>query len=114
VHSGRGDLESAPLLGTLRVRRLTAAIPECSSEHSDKEGTVIKKKDVKIGGYYAIKHTSSRPGRLNIIQIISVNPYGGWHAFNLKTKREIVIKSNTKLRAEVERGAGGSWEVVAR
>jgi len=59
----------------------------------------IKKKDVKINGYYAIKHTSSP--RLIVIKIEGECVYGGWYALNLKTKRQIRIKSNTKLRYEV-------------
>ena len=59
----------------------------------------IRKKDVKIGGYYAIKHTSS--SRLIVIKIEGECIYGGWNALNLKTKRAIRIKSNTKLRYEV-------------
>jgi len=63
---------------------------------------MIKKKDVKIGGYYAIKHTSSPYGKLTVIRIDGEYTYGGWNATNLKTKRQIRIKSNTKLRYEVK------------
>jgi len=62
---------------------------------------MIKKKDVKIGGYYVIKHTSSTTGRLNVIRIEGECQYGGWNATNLKTGRLIRIRSNTKLRGEV-------------
>lgn len=63
---------------------------------------MIKKKDVKIGGYYVIKHTSSTPGRLSVIRIEGESQYGGWNATNLKTGRLIRIRSNNKLRAEVK------------
>ena len=59
----------------------------------------IRKKDVKIGGYYAIKHTSSP--RLIVVRIEGESIYGGWNATNLKTNRLIRIKSATKLRYEV-------------
>ena len=61
----------------------------------------IRKKDVKIGGYYVIKHTSSAPGRLNVIRIDGESIYGGWNATNLKTNRSIRIRSAQKLRGEV-------------
>src|SRR5262245_41533843 len=62
-----------------------------------KEGTMaaIKKKEVKIGGYYAIRHTSSNPGMLSVIRIEGVSQYGGWNATNLKTGRLIRIKAAT-------------------
>jgi len=61
----------------------------------------IRKKDVKIGGYYAIRHTSSPNGRLIVIKIEGECIYGGWNALNLKTKHAIRIKSAQKLRYEV-------------
>lgn len=61
----------------------------------------IRKKDVKVGSYYAIKHTSSPNGRLIVIKIEGESIYGGWNALNLKTGRLIRVKSNTKLRYEV-------------
>jgi len=64
-------------------------------------GLMIKKKHVKVGGYYAIKHTSSPYGKLSIIRIDGESMYGGWNATNLRTKRQIRIRSNTKLRYEV-------------
>lgn len=59
------------------------------------------KKDVRVGAYYAIKHTSTAHGRLSVIKIEGVSIYGGWNATNLKTKRMIRIKAATKLRCEV-------------
>jgi hypothetical protein len=77
---------------------------------SETATTTVKKKDVKIGGHYAIKHTSSGYNRLNVIRIDSECRYGGWNATNLKTGRAIRIKSNTKLRFEVQRGDDGKWQ----
>jgi len=84
----------------------------------------IRKKDVKIGCYYAIKHTSSPNGRLIVIKIEGECIYGGWNATNLKTGRLIRIKSNTKLRYEVvvnpewvegvEQGGVKKWMTRAR
>ena len=73
----------------------------------------ILKKDVELGAHYAIRHTSSAPGRLNVIRIDSECRYGGWNATNLKTGRAIRIKSNTKLRAKVEK-VDGRWTPVAQ
>jgi len=73
----------------------------------------ILKKDVAIGAFYAIKHTSSQSGKLTIIKIERESPYGGWDATNLKTGRKIRIKSNTKLRARVVKSTDGKWKVYA-
>jgi len=62
----------------------------------------MKKKDVRIGAYYAIKHTSSPYGKLSVIRIDGESQYGGYNATNLKTKRPIRIKAATKLRYEVK------------
>ena len=64
--------------------------------------STIRKKDVKIGGYYLIRHTSTPSGKLSVIRIEGECIYGGWNATNLKTGRMIRIRSNTKLREEVK------------
>jgi hypothetical protein len=66
-----------------------------------KEGTEVRKKDVKVGRYYAIKHYDTHPRMLTVIRIEGESIYGGWNAIKLRTKRQIRIKSAAKLRAEV-------------
>jgi hypothetical protein len=61
----------------------------------------IRKKDVKLGHYYAIKHTGSKPGRLSVIRIDGESILGGWNATRLSSGRTIRIKAATKLRSEV-------------
>lgn len=59
----------------------------------------VPKKDVKIGGFYAIAHTSYTT--LSVVRIDSESRFGGYNATKLKTNRPIHIKSATKLRYEV-------------
>ena len=61
----------------------------------------IRKKDVKIGHYYAIRHHDDPVHRLTVIRIDGESLYGGWNATKLKTGRQIRIKAATKLRGEV-------------
>ena len=57
------------------------------------------KKDVRIGGHYAIAHTSYN--RFSVVRIDSESIYGGWNATKLSTNRRIRIKTAAKLRFEV-------------
>jgi hypothetical protein len=57
------------------------------------------KKDVKLGHYYAIKHTNT--GNLSVVRLDTDCQYGGYYATKLSTNRRIRIKSAAKLRAEV-------------
>lgn len=86
------------------------ARPEAPKEAPAKSTNPIHAKDVKIGGVYRIRHTSGevnvrilrRKDRLSHLgQRLGSRP--GWVALNLKTGREIVIKSAAKLRSEVSR-----------
>jgi hypothetical protein len=58
------------------------------------------KRQVKIGSYYAIAHTSYN--KLSVVQITGENRYGGYDAVKLSTGRTIRIKSAAKLRYEVQ------------
>jgi len=60
----------------------------------------MKKQDIKIGGVYAAKISS----KLSPVRILSVSPYCNlhWIAENLRTKRQVVIRSPQKLRGELE------------
>lgn len=71
----------------------------------------VLKKQVKIGGHYAIRHAGDPAHRLSIIRIERESPYGGWDATKLKTGRTIHIRSAAKLRYEVAKTAEG-WRQV--
>jgi hypothetical protein len=79
------------------------------------------KKEVKIGGFYAIRHHTDSATRLSVIRIDSESQYGGWNATKLSTGRSIRIKSAAKLRYEVVRSPEdyraiyrGKWMTVAK
>ena len=52
------------------------------------------KKDVEIGGYYVAKVSGNKVP----IRIDSESPYGGWLATNLKTGREVRVRTAGRLR----------------
>ena len=54
----------------------------------------MKKADVEIGGRYATWVS----GILQIVRILDVSVYGGWHACNERTGRAVRIKSARRLR----------------
>jgi hypothetical protein len=57
----------------------------------------MKKADVHIGGVYVAKVS----GSLTRIRLERECEYGGWYATNLKTGREIRIRTAARLRTEV-------------
>jgi len=57
----------------------------------------MKTINVEIGGCYLAKITN----KLTTVKILSKATYGGWLARNLKTGREVHIKSAKKLRKRV-------------
>jgi hypothetical protein len=72
------------------------------------------KKDVKVGETYRMKHTSGRI-LVKINREVTRSAYGNnsrernhWIATNLKTGREIEIKSAVKLSPVVNRPVDGS------
>jgi hypothetical protein len=54
----------------------------------------MKKKDVVIGETYAVKVS----GKIAPVKIISESIYGGWNGLNVRTKREVRIRSAMRLR----------------
>lgn len=54
----------------------------------------MQKTDVKVGQYYWAKVS----GKIVPIQIFATNPYGGWYAKNMRTKRRVPIHSARRLR----------------
>ena len=58
----------------------------------------MKKADVKIGGRYRAKVS----GDVVTVRITRIGIYGGWHAVNEKTGRQVFIRGAQRLRSEVE------------
>lgn len=58
------------------------------------------KKEIEIGKVYLAKIS----GRLSPVRILSFSPYNSchWIAENIRTKRQVVIRSAQKLRVELE------------
>lgn len=54
----------------------------------------MKKSEIKIGSIYAAKVSD----QLAAVKIKGDRPYGGWDAINLRTGREVRIKSAQRLR----------------
>ena len=59
----------------------------------------MKKNKVRIGGVYVAKVTN----RLVEVRIDGTNRHGGWNATNIRTGRNIRIKSAQRLRSEVKK-----------
>jgi len=57
----------------------------------------MKKKDVKIGKIYAVKVSN----KIDSVKLTSESIYGGWNGTNLKTGRQVRIKTAGKLRQEL-------------
>lgn len=54
----------------------------------------MKKDEVAIGKTYVVKVS----GKLALVRLDRVSPYGGWVGRNTRTGREIRIRSAAKLR----------------
>jgi hypothetical protein len=57
----------------------------------------MKKKDVQVGKTYIAKISNT----LVPVRLDRESNFGGWEATNLKTKRQVRIKTAAKLRKEV-------------
>ena len=64
----------------------------------------MKKAEVEIGGQYWAKVS----GKLTVVRINCACYHKGWNATNLKTRREVHIKSAQRLRGP----AGGKYVVT--
>jgi hypothetical protein len=65
----------------------------------------MKKREAKIGGTYAV-----RMGDVLVpVRLDRESRYGGWEATNLRTSRQIRIKTAQRLRFEVEQTPEGKW-----
>lgn len=69
----------------------------------------MRKNQVQIGHVYAAKVS----GRLAPVRIESPSPYGGWVGRNVKTGREVRIKTAARLRGELRQQADGRQWVWA-
>lgn len=58
----------------------------------------MKKADVRIGSTYRARVS----GKITDIRIDSPSQFGGWHATNLQTGREVRVKTAARLRREVK------------
>lgn len=56
----------------------------------------MKKAQVEVGKVYVMKVS----GQLTRVRLDSKSPYGGWVGTNLKTNREVRIRTAAKLRRE--------------
>jgi hypothetical protein len=56
----------------------------------------MKKAEVKVGAVYIVKVSD----QLTRVQVKAESPYGGWVGTNLKTGREVRIRSAARLRRE--------------
>ena len=56
----------------------------------------MKKAEIEIGGRYVAKVS----GQLTVVRIDSECQYGGWNATNIKTGRQVRIRTAARLRRE--------------
>jgi hypothetical protein len=61
----------------------------------------MKKRDVTVGRVYAVKVS----GQVQEVRLVAESPYGGWVGRNLRTGREVRIRSAARLRYPVDRKA---------
>lgn len=54
----------------------------------------MKKAEVEIGTCYVAKVS----GSLTVVKILGYSPYGGWVGRNLKSGRDVRVKSAARLR----------------
>jgi hypothetical protein len=71
----------------------------------------MRKKDIKIGSHYAIRHHTDSAYRLSVVRVDSESRYGGYYCTKLKTGRAIRVKSAAKFRYEVvlNPNPGAKW-----
>ena len=66
----------------------------------------MRKSEIEIGRVYAAKVS----GRIVPVRILCYTPWGtGWPGRNLKTGRDVHIKSGQKLRYQMKQDAEGVW-----
>ena len=58
----------------------------------------MKKKDVQVGGIFMVKVS----GQVQPVKLKAESPYGGWVGYNIRTGRDVRIRTAAKLRRRVE------------
>jgi hypothetical protein len=58
----------------------------------------MKQRDVVLGQVYAVKVS----GNVQRVRVVAESPYGGWVGRNLRTGREVRIRTAAKLRYLVQ------------
>jgi len=61
----------------------------------------MKQQDVVLGEVYAVKVS----GSIQPVKLETVSPHGGWVGRNLRTGREVRIRTAAKLRCPLKRQA---------
>lgn len=54
----------------------------------------MRKLEIRMGGCYVAKVSKVS----TVVEIVSESPYGGWNARNLRTGRDVRIRSGARLR----------------
>lgn len=62
----------------------------------------MKRSEVQIGRTYVVKVS----GQLAPVKLISASPYGGWIGRNVRTGRDVRIRTAAKLRREISWAPG--------
>jgi len=80
----------------LRARGISASAADArmALESLKLEEPTVKKSDVKVGGEYVAKVSD----KLTTVKITGESRHGGWDAKNVKTGKEVRIKSAQRLR----------------
>ncbi len=80
----------------LRARGISASAADArmALESLNVEESPVKKSDVKVGGEYVAKVSD----KLMTVKITGESRHGGWDAKNVKTGKEVRIKSAERLR----------------
>lgn len=64
----------------------------------------MRKKDVRIGKHYLAKVS----GKVAVVHLLGEHTLGGWRAVNIKTNRQVHIRTARRLRCEVV-SVLGTW-----
>src|SRR5690242_3503380 len=73
----------------------------------------MKKSELQFGKFYLAKVS----GRLTVVRLLTEVPRvhgGGWNAINVRTNRDVFIKSAQRLRKEMVKGFDGKWRPIAK
>jgi hypothetical protein len=77
--------------------RVTDAVH--ASETIDAKGEAMKQQDVVLGEVYAMKVS----GSIQPVKLEAESPHGGWVGRNMRSGREVRIRTAAKLRCPLKR-----------